>query len=282
MSRTSAGNAAIAGSASASVALRRGAGPPADAAAMAASTAPSARKAGPCRTPPRSRAGSRDAPCRSRAPSSRPGRARNGNTPLAAIAPNSTALMTVPVSRAICAMSNTCASRLYSRTTASRSALALRPSPSGIFSAVVRLRLVELRRCVRSRVAMPAPIWRTVSSSSEEASRSSAPGTGLRLNTGLLPPSSRVGDRKDFDVVGRRAGALGDAGNRRALRAVARAHGGVDQPLGEHAAAFAAERGDQDRDRLGAHAGCRARTWRAAASRSGARASAGSGSTSAR
>ena len=44
---------------------------------------------------------------------------------------------------------------------------------------------------VRSGELMPLPIWRVVSSSSEDTMASSAPGTGFRLNTGRLPPSSR-------------------------------------------------------------------------------------------
>ena len=43
---------------------------------------------------------------------------------------------------------------------------------------------------MRSRVAMPAPIWRTVSSSSDEAKQIEAPATGCRLNTGVRPASS--------------------------------------------------------------------------------------------
>ena len=60
-------------------------------------------------------------------------------------------------------------------------------------SAVVSVRLVELMTSVRSGALMPLPIWRTVSSSSDETIASSAPGTGLRLNTGLRPPSSASG-----------------------------------------------------------------------------------------
>ena len=59
--------------------------------------------------------------------------------------------------------------------------------------------------------------------------------------------------REDLDVVRGGAGALRHAGDRRALRRVAGAHGGAVQPLGEHAAAFAAERADQDGDGLLRH-----------------------------
>ncbi len=54
--------------------------------------------------------------------------------------------------------------------------------------------------------------------------------------------------RPDLDVIRRRAGALRDAGDRRALRRMSCGIGEVDQPFGEHAAAFSAERRDQDRD----------------------------------
>ena len=67
-----------------------------------------------------------------------------------------------------------------------------------------------------------------------------------------------VGPRKDFDVVGGRAGALRDAGDRRALHRVAARDRGLDQPFGEHAAAFAAEGAEQHGDRL--HAGLSSRS----------------------
>ena len=63
--------------------------------------------------------------------------------------------------------------------------------------------------------------------------------------------------REDLDVIRRRAGALRNAGNRRALHRMARMLRSLDQPFAEHAAAFAAERADQDR--YWSHA-CSART----------------------
>ena len=57
-----------------------------------------------------------------------------------------------------------------------------------------------------------------------------------------------VGPRVDLDVVGGRAGALRNARDRRALHAVAGMDGGVDQPLGKHPSAFAAERADEEGD----------------------------------
>ncbi|MCY1515539.1 hypothetical protein D9M68_501270 [compost metagenome] len=60
-------------------------------------------------------------------------------------------------------------------------------------SAVVSTRADELMTSVRSGALMPLPIWRVVSSSSDETIASSAPGTGLRLNTGRRPPSCAIG-----------------------------------------------------------------------------------------
>ena len=55
--------------------------------------------------------------------------------------------------------------------------------------------------------------------------------------------------RVQLDVVGGRAGALRDAGDGGALHRVVLGRRGGDDPVGKHAAAFAAERGDQDGDR---------------------------------
>ena len=69
------------------------------------------------------------------------------------------------------------------------------------------------------------------------------------------PPAAELGgrDRQDLDVIGGGAGALRDAGNRRALRRqpVPRRRG--NHPAGEHAAALAAERGNEQMDRPRAH-----------------------------
>jgi hypothetical protein len=117
-----------------------------------------------------------------------------------------------------------------------------------IFSATVSARAVELMTSVRSRLAMPLPTWRAVSSSSDDSSRSISPGTGFRLNTGRRGRRAPRRLRVDLDVVGGGAGALRHAGDRGRLRRVAGAHGGQVQPFGEHAAAFAAERADEDGD----------------------------------
>src|SRR5262249_59252179 len=55
--------------------------------------------------------------------------------------------------------------------------------------------------------------------------------------------------RQDLDVIGGRAGALRDARYRGRLYREAEPLGGGDDPLGQHAAALAAQRSDQDRDR---------------------------------
>jgi hypothetical protein len=61
------------------------------------------------------------------------------------------------------------------------------------------------------------------------------------------------GHREHFDVIGGGAGALGDAGDRGALHRQAAARRCRDDPIGEHAAAFAAERRDQQGDGARGH-----------------------------
>ena len=56
------------------------------------------------------------------------------------------------------------------------------------------------------------------------------------------------GDRENLDVIGGGAGALGDAGDRGALHREAGLGRRRHDPVGQHAAAFAAERGDQQGD----------------------------------
>ncbi len=69
-----------------------------------------------------------------------------------------------------------------------------------------------------------------------------------------LAPGRLGGDlRKQLDVIDGGAGALGDAGHRRGLRQIAAVLRQIDDPVRQHAAAFAAERnhGDGDRPDLG-------------------------------
>ena len=110
-----------------------------------------------------------------------------GKAALAATAPSSTALMAVPACCARAWKSSSSAARAWRCSTATSAAASWRPSPICIFSATVSMRLVALITSVRSRWAMPLPIWRTVSSSSDDSSRSISPGTGFRLNTGRRP-----------------------------------------------------------------------------------------------
>ncbi len=77
-----------------------------------------------------------------------------------------------------------------------------------------------------------------------------AAGHGIQAEHGPTAVELALGSWKDLHVVGRRAGALRDAGDRRGLHCVAAGARGVDQPVGQHAAAFAAERAQQDRQCL--------------------------------
>jgi hypothetical protein len=85
-----------------------------------------------------------------------------------------------------------------------------------------------------------------------------APGHRIEAEHRHTSAERRARRGKHFDVIGRCAGALRDAGNRRALRDVSGTGGGFDEPLGQHAAPLAAERADQDRDGSFDHvcAGC--------------------------
>src|SRR5205823_4592951 len=60
----------------------------------------------------------------------------------------------------------------------------------------------------------------------------------------------RHGNGEDLDVISRCPGPLRDAGNRCALRNVARARRRLDEPFREHAAALPSERADQNGQRL--------------------------------
>jgi hypothetical protein len=121
----------------------------------------------------------------------------NGSTPLAAMQPSITALTTVPASRVSCAMSSTWCAWLCWRTRDSSAASSWRPSPMGIFSAVVSVRDDEVMTRVCALDARPLPICRAVSSSSLETSRSSRPGSGFRPNTGRRPARSASGTGKN-------------------------------------------------------------------------------------
>ena len=98
---------------------------------------------------------------------------------------------------------------------------------------------------VRSGVTKPRCMARPASISSEAMTTSTSPGTGISASTGSAPAPGG-GLREQLEVVDRRAGALGDAGHRGRLREIAAVLGEVDDPVGEHAAAFAAHREDGD------------------------------------
>ena len=116
-----------------------------------------------------------------------------GNKPLAEIAPNITALTMVPCCLAMAEKSQTCDSREQVFTRSSKGCASNRPSPMGMRSSVVKLRDEELKTRVRSADTRPSEICRAVSSNSVDTNASSAPGTGLRLNTGCLPFNSLIG-----------------------------------------------------------------------------------------
>ena len=107
-----------------------------------------------------------------------------GNKPLPATTPSMTALTSVPLARAISPKSHSCASCAKVCTNCSSDALSQRPSPKGMRSWVVSARAVELNTRVRSGDTRPSAACLAVSSNSEDSKASSAPGTGLRLNTG--------------------------------------------------------------------------------------------------
>jgi hypothetical protein len=65
----------------------------------------------------------------------------------------------------------------------------------------------------------------------------------------LAPGRLRRRFGEQFDVVDRRAGALGDAGNGGRLREIAAVLGKIDDPVRQYAAALAAQRNDRDGDR---------------------------------
>ena len=172
----------------------------------------------------------------------------NGSTPDAAIAPNITALTTVPAACASRPMSNAWNSRLCARTTLERRSESSRPSAIGIFSDVVSVRPErgDHHRAIGTHHAGldDARGFEELRGDREI----DAAGNGQQRQDRLSSAERSRRLRPDLDVIRRRAGALRDAGDRRALRRMSCGIGEVDQPFGEHAAAFSAERRDQDRD----------------------------------
>ena len=84
----------------------------------------------------------------------------NGSTPAPAIAPNSTALITLPVASAIAAMSNACIVFAAERQASISFSASTRPSAIATFSVIENTRLVEAISVVRSGVISPRWIAR--------------------------------------------------------------------------------------------------------------------------
>ncbi len=78
-------------------------------------------------------------------------------------------------------------------------------------------------------------------------------GTRVEAENRAISGEGGIGRRKDLDIVGGGAGALRDAGDRGALhRQIGRLRGG-DQPIGQDAAALAAEGADENGQRARRH-----------------------------
>ena len=182
---------------------------------------------------------------------------RIGSRPQPAIRPSITALIMAPLCLASASMSTA---------EAPAHALDRLDQPRAVVAAVAHRHLLHHQvgargrgdQQVRSGVTKPAAMARPASSSSLASTMSTSPTPGAAPAPALAAEVARR-HRHDLDVIGGGAGALGDAGDRGAsapespCAAPAR-----DDPVGEHAAAFAAERGDQDGDRPAARAHARA------------------------
>ena len=113
----------------------------------------------------------------------------NGSTPAPAIAPNSTALITLPVASAIAAMSKACIVFAAERQASTSFSASTRPSAIAIFSVIANTRLVEAISVVRSGVISPRWIARPASISSDAITISTSPGTGISASTGSCAAS---------------------------------------------------------------------------------------------
>ena len=134
---------------------------------------------------------------------------------------------------------------LRSFTARSRRPTSKLPSPMAERSPIDSTRWVEAIRVVRSGVTKPLKIMRPASSSSVASATSTSPIAGLSASTA----GARAARRHDLEIVGRGAGALGDAGDLRRLHAEALALRRRHDPVAQHAAAVAAQRADEDGDR---------------------------------
>ena len=102
---------------------------------------------------------------------------------------------------------------------------------------------------VFSGVTKPRSTARAASISSEASTTSTSPGIGNKPRTGSRPAACAAVFGNSFEVIHRCPGALGDAGNRGRLREIAAVLREIDDPVGQNAAAFAAEGNNCDRDR---------------------------------
>ena len=107
-----------------------------------------------------------------------------GKASVPASAPNSTALITLPVSSAACAISKPMKRAAAPRADANNAALSARPSPMAVFSAMAYTRCVEATMVVRSGVTSPRCTARAASISSEAMTMSTSPGSGIKAMTG--------------------------------------------------------------------------------------------------
>ena len=111
-----------------------------------------------------------------------------GSAPLAAVAPSSTELSTVPARSATFPRSVRTCRRESSRTARWIRSSLKRPSPIALFSAMANVRWVDAMTVVRSGVIIPVWAARPASRSSDATRRSTLPGVGSRAMTGAPEP----------------------------------------------------------------------------------------------
>jgi hypothetical protein len=176
--------------------------------------------------------------------------------------------MTLPDSSAICAMSNAIQRAADALAIAASAPASTRPSPSAVFSPIDQTRCVDAISVVRSGVTRPR--WTAARRFHQLGGEDDVDVARHRHQRQHRRQAGRlgVGAREQLDVVDRRAGALRDAGHRGRLAQVAVLLGELDDPVGQDAAAFAADGEDRDLDGLGGHgAALRTRSERAGAHR---------------
>ena len=100
---------------------------------------------------------------------------------------------------------------------------------------------------VRSGVTKPLAMARPASINSLATTRSTSPTPGANARIGRASAAGKSFGN-ELDVIGGRPGALCHAGNRRRLHRKILAGGRGDDPVGEHTATLAAQRGDQERE----------------------------------